>query len=375
MNGEPDGDGPLGGPGAEGVDHDGYAGPRPGRHVRRRARQRARRRVLWLIAGVVIVVIVAGAAWYEIQANPLGDEGREVVVQVHQGESTAAVASALAAQGVVSSALAFRLSMLVPGSPTIDPGGYLLHRNDSFSAVHAVLAGGPDVFTVTVAPGNTLKEVELELGNLPGSISTSFVEAVEHATVRSDFEPAGSGNLEGLIGTGSYRVLPGESGRTLLEQMTARFASQAKAAGVTPAAAASLGMSPYQLIIVASIAQKEGYFDRYLGKVARVVYNRLAAGMPLDMTSTVLYTLGQDGGKVTTADLKINSPYNTYLHTGLTPTPICSASPAALAAAASPPAGTWLYFVVVSRAGTTLFTSTYQQQLANEKLARSRGLG
>ncbi|MHB8218899.1 MAG: endolytic transglycosylase MltG [Acidimicrobiales bacterium] len=331
--------------------------------------------MLWVVAGVVVLVIVVGVAWYEFQANPIGVEGRQVEVQVRQGESTASVASALAARGVVSSALGFRLSMLLPGSPTIDAGGYQFRRNESFSAVHAVLARGPDVFTVAVAPGNTLSEVELQLGNLPGKISTSFVEAVRHGTVRSAFEPAGSSDLEGLIGTGTYRILPGESGRTLLEAMTARFNSQASAAGVTPAAAATLGVTPYQLVTVASISQKEGYFDRYLGKVARVVYNRLAAAMPLDMTSTVLYTLGQDGGTVTTADRKIDSPYNTYLHTGLTPTPICSVSEAALAAAASPPAGTWLYFVVVSRNGTTLFTSTYQQQLANERLARSRGIG
>jgi UPF0755 protein len=345
---------------------------RGGMHVRRRKARR--HRILWSVVGVVIVIAVAGIAWYEIQANPLGGEGRAVIVTVRQGESTTSLASELAAQGVVSSALGFRLSMLFPGAPTVQPGHYQFHQNQSFTSVHALLANGPNIFTLDVAPGNTLAEVELKLGDLPGTIATTFTDAVRHAQVRSGFEPAGSSDLEGLIGTGTYRIVPGESGRTLLNEMTARFTSQAEEAGVT-SAAASMGLTPYQVVVVASIAQKEGYFNRYLGEVARVVYNRLAAGMPLDMTSTVLYPLGQDGGTVTTADRKLNSPYNTYLHTGLTPTPICSVSEAALTAAASPPAGPWLYFVVVSRAGTTLFTSTYQQQLANEQLARSRGLG
>ena len=125
---------------------------------------------------------------------------------------------------------------------------------------------------------------------------------------------------------------------------------------------------------MASIAEKEGYFDRYMGKVARVVYNRLAAGMHLDMTSTVLYALGQDGGTVTKADHTLDTPYNTYLNAGLPPTPICMPSPAALQAAISPPAGTWLYFTVVDKSGTTKFADTYTEQLANEAIARQNGV-
>ncbi len=110
-------------------------------------------------------------------------------------------------------------------------------------------------------------------------------------------------------------------------------------------------------------------------KVARVIYNRLEQGMPLDMTSTVLYSVGQDGGTVTPADRKLDTPYNTYLHAGLTPTPICFPSPAALQATLHPPQGAWLYFVLVKADGTEAFAETYPQQLANEALAKQRGLG
>ena len=107
---------------------------------------------------------------------------------------------------------------------------------------------------------------------------------------------------------------------------------------------------------------------------ARVIYNRLAQGTPLQMDSTVLYALGQDGGPVTSKDLQIQSPYNTYLNSGLTPTPICMPSMDALAAAVHPPAGAWLYFVLVNKNGTMAFSDTYAEQLANEQLAKSRGL-
>ncbi len=190
-----------------------------------------------------------------------------------------------------------------------------------------------------------------------------------------NFSPPGSDNLEGLLGTGVYQIVPNESSTELLTAMVQRFEAQATTAGVNSASAAALGLSEYEVIIAASVVQKEGYYDKNMPDVARVIYNRLAVGTPLQMDSTVLYALGQDGGPVTSADLKVQSPYNTYLNHGLPPTPICMPSPAALAAAAHPPPGDWLYFVVVDKNGTEAFADTFSQQLANERLAQARGVG
>ncbi len=90
-------------------------------------------------------------------------------------------------------------------------------------------------------------------------------------------------------------------------------------------------------------------YEKNLAKVSRVIYNRLASGMPLQMDSTVLYSLGQDGGPVTPADLRIKSPYNTYLNTGLTPTPICFPSRRRSDGGTAPDTGGWLYFTLVSQ--------------------------
>ena len=160
----------------------------------------------------------------------------------------------------------------------------------------------------------------------------------------------------------------------LLTLMIDRFDALANATGLG-AGAARLGLTPYEVIIVASIDQKEGVIDKNLGPVARVILNRLANRMPLQMDSTVLYSEGRDGGPVTSKDLQLDTPYNTYLHKGLTPTPICFPAPAALKAALDPPPGSWLYFVVVSSDGTEAFADTFDQQLSNEALAKSRGLG
>jgi UPF0755 protein len=169
-------------------------------------------------------------------------------------------------------------------------------------------------------------------------------------------------------------VVPGETDSQLLTQMIDRFDNKATALGLA-AGSASLGLTPYQVITIASIVEKEGVIAKNLGPVARVILNRLGADMPLQMNSTVLYSEGRDGGPVTSKDLALQTPYNTYLNKGLTPTPICFPSAASLQVALDPPAGSWLYFVVVEPDGTEAFSDTYPQQLANEALAKKRGLG
>ena len=164
-----------------------------------------------------------------------------------------------------------------------------------------------------------------------------------------------------------------EDANTLLNSMIESFTAAAAQAGLRPGQYVN-GLDAYQVVTVASIVEKEGVIQKNLAKVARVIYNRLARGMPLQMDSTVLYSLGQDGGPVTPADLRIKSPYNTYLNTGLTPTPICFPSPGALDAALHPAPGAWLYFTLVSEDGTEAFSDTYAGQVANEKLANERGV-
>jgi UPF0755 protein len=366
------------GPGAEEVQRrpvrQGEGSSTVGRSELRRQRVR-RRRLLTLIGAAVLVVVLAFAFWYELQSHALGPAGRREVVQVTSGESMGSIAAQLSAHHVIGSTLAFRLFDLVHGSPTVIPGDYALHGNETFAQVKAALAAGPNIYAVTINRGLTLREVAAQVDGLPGHASGAFARVAGSGAVRSAFSPAGSDDLEGMLGTGTYLVVPGEPDTTLLTDMVHRFDTQASAAGLSAASASALGMSPYQVITAASIVEKEGYYFKNMPDVARVIYNRLANGTPLQMNATVLYSLGQDGGAVTSQDLALPTPYNTYLNTGLTPTPICSPSPQALRAAVHPPAGQWLYFVLVSKDGTEAFSDTFAEQLANEQLAKQRGVG
>jgi len=347
---------------------------RTARRAARSARVHRRRRVLLGIGGGLLFLILAFVLWYELEAHALGPPGPQVVVTVHQGESTDSIVDSLSRQHVIGSSLAFQVSEVFHGTPSVLPGSYALHQNLAFSEVRTLLAAGPNIYPVEVRPGFTFSEVAGQVDSLPGHAEGGFAKAEASGAVHSTIPATDPDNLEGMLGTGTYLILPGESDTAILTDMVQRFDHDSAAAGLTSASASALGLTPYQVLIVASIVEKEGYIPVNMPDTARVIYNRLAQGTPLQMDSTVLYALGQDGGAVTAQDLKIQSPYNTYLTNGLTPTPICMPSIDALQAAVHPPAGAWLYFVLVNKNGTMAFSDTYAEQLANEQLAKSRGL-
>lgn len=353
-----DGDGPAGGGG----------GPRGRRGLRGRP---------WRIA--VLVIVLLGAAllvgvflWVSSEASPSGPPGAQVVVTVPSGSAVDQVAGTLEAKQVIDSSLAYRIWSQFHSLPGVQAGAYAFRRNSSFATVNGILATGPNVFPVTIPPGFTVAELAQRVGQVPGHTASAFRATA--ATVHSPWQPAGSTNLDGLLGTGTYLVFPAETDHQLLVEMIGRFDTLAAQVGLAEGSV-HLGLTPYQVITIGSIVEKEGVIAQNLGPVARVVLNRLALGMPLQMDSTVLYALGRDGGPVTAADLQTQTPYNTYLHEGLPPSPTCFPSRASLQAALDPPAGSWLYFVVVKADGTEAFSDTLAEQQANEALAAARGVG
>jgi UPF0755 protein len=327
---------------------------------------------LGVLASLCVGFFGWAASWYE-GASSGQPGGSRAVVEVSPGSSVSGVVASLARRGVVDSSFAFRIYLAIHGAPVVQAGEYLLRKHEDFASVREALVGGPDVFELSVPPGFTVYETAERVGQIPGHDASHFRTLATSGAVHSQIQPPGSNNLDGLLGTGLYTVLPGESDTELLEQMVERFDTQAFSLGLVPGAA-SVNVTPYEAMIVASIVQKEGVYAQNLSKVARVIYNRLARDMPLQMDSTVLYAEHRDGGPVTSSDLDLDTPYNTYLYRGLTPTPICFPSPAAIKAALEPAPGDWLYFVVVSKDGTEAFSDTLAGQKANEALAKSRGL-
>lgn len=325
------------------------------------------------VVGVAVLLVILAVGWFALQVDPVfSGKGPDVIVTVHTGDSLATIAGELHAQGVIASPLAFRLDALIFGAPLVRPGSYELREGASFSDVRTILSAFPNVAVVSAAPGLTLHEMAVNLAAEKGNAyATTFLKDATALNAHSPY--ARGSSLEGLVGVGTYIVKLHETPKALVQEMANAFEKEANSVGLTPTTTVG-GLNSYQLVTAASIVEKEGYYPKNMPKVARVIFNRLARGGPLQMDATVLYALGQDGGTVTPQMLQNPSPYNTYLNSGLTPTPICTVSTTALRAVLHAPVGSWLYFVVIDQSGTEAFSTTFAGQLANERLAASRGL-
>lgn len=171
------------------------------------------------------------------------------------------------------------------------------------------------------------------------------------------------GNPEGYLFPATYPVAGKATPESLLSFMVDTANKKFNGAPIA-AGAQRNAMNVYQAVTIASIVQAEAASKADMGKVARVVFNRLERGMPLQMDSTINYALNRATLKTTTGDTKLNSPYNSYQRMGLPPTPIDNPGEEAMRAAISPPAGDWLYFVTV-KPGDTRFTANYQEHQRN----------
>jgi len=337
-----------------------------------------------LVAGGVVVALVLGAAaagllWYRGQTNPSGPPGEPVAVSVPQGTSVAAIASLLEDAGVIGSASAFRLYLRTKGGGSgFKAGDYELPRRSSFDDVVAALEDGPEreFVRLTVPEGLTLPQVAERVGALPGRSAEAFLAAAGSGQVRSRYQPAGSTSLEGLLFPDTYNVDEDEDEAEILRRMVSTFDAKAAAAGVDKVVQGGL-VDPYQAVVVASLVEREARVPEDRGMISRVIYNRLKAGMPLQVDATVIYALGRTGERglrVLFEDLEVDSPYNTYKVTGLPPGPIASPGLAALEAAVSPTPGPWLYYVVVDAEGRHAFGTTAAEHSRNIAAAERAGV-
>ncbi|MFF5565286.1 endolytic transglycosylase MltG [Streptomyces sp. NPDC012623] len=186
---------------------------------------------------------------------------------------------------------------------------------------------------------------------------------------------AARGNPEGYLFPATYPIGSDTTPAGLLRYMVAtahqRFGPGGGAAG-SRSSRDGTEAATYRTVTIASIVQAEAATPADMGKVARVVHNRLALGMPLQMDSTINYALGRSTLDTSHRDTKTDSPFNTYGHKGLPPTPIGNPGEEAMRAAARPPRGDWLYFVTV-KPGDTRFTHRYAEQRRNvEEFNRNR---
>ncbi|SES45595.1 UPF0755 protein [Streptomyces sp. yr375] len=171
------------------------------------------------------------------------------------------------------------------------------------------------------------------------------------------------GNPEGYLFPATYPLHKKATPQTLLSYMVDTANKRFNGAPIA-AGAQRNAMNVYQAVTVASLVQAEATTKADMGKVARVVFNRLERGMPLQMDSTINYAMNRSTLRTTQDDTRIQSPYNSYQRMGLPPTPIDNPGEEAMRAVISPAPGDWLYFVTV-KPGDTRFTASYAEHQRN----------
>ncbi|MBB5926050.1 endolytic transglycosylase MltG [Streptomyces echinatus] len=205
--------------------------------------------------------------------------------------------------------------------------------------------------------GQVYDAIDKALALPPGSTRKSLDKAALHLPGEA------GGNPEGYLLPATYPVRKGATPESLLRAMVDNAKRKYDAAPVA-AGAQREAMNVYQTVTIASIVQAEAGTKVDMGKVARVVYNRLQSGMPLQMDSTINYALNRSTVRTSQDDAQLASPYNSYQRTGLPPTPIDNPGEQAMRAALNPTPGDWLYYVTV-RPGDTRFTADYNEHLKN----------
>jgi UPF0755 protein len=322
-----------------------------------------------LVAGLVLGILAI--VWAGKQINPSGGPGASVQVTIAPNSSTSSIASLLGKEGVIHSPEVFRFYVKLKGAGPLLPGLYTFHRSEKYDDVISALEKGPTVVydKLTIPEGFTLAQIAARVGKLPGRSASRFLAAAASGQVTSKYQPAGSTSLEGLLFPATYQVKQDEDEVSILHRMVQSFDDTATTLGLDQAAA-HLGTTPYQLVVVASIVEREAKLDEDRGPVASVIFNRLQKGIALQIDSTVLY--GQHETDPHKINTKADTPFNTYKNKGLPPTPIASPGVPSLQAAASPPSTTYLYYVLIDKSGKQAFASTDAEfkKLAAESKAK-----
>jgi len=301
-----------------------------------------------------------------------------VVVQVTSGATPTSLGPKLAELGVVASARAFVLAAEHSSDQNgLLPGFYGMHYHMKASLAYALLLDPKNLVqvTVTIPEGWRLSQVVAWLGAKSGIPASAYQKVLMHPA--SLGLPAyASGNPEGYLFPATYEVQPHETALGVLSGMVQRFDQEAAAVNL-PVAARQVNLTEAQVITMASLVQAEGGRLSDYPKIARVIYNRLDQGIPLQLDSTVLYGLNTYGIIANDQQLNSTSPYNTYKHKGLTPGPIDNPGNAAIQAVLHPASGNWLYFVTVNpKTGETLFTASQAQfQQFRAELEHNLGQG
>ncbi|MGC8667586.1 MAG: endolytic transglycosylase MltG [Chthonomonadales bacterium] len=324
------------------------------------------RRRVRAAAGVLGAAALCAGIWVAHELRPASPAGRRVIVNIVAGTKLERVAAVLRRRHLIRSATVFLWAARLKGVPDEPrPGRYAF--STAMSALHIadrLRRGdtGINEIRVTIPEGYGVRQIAAALvrhGIL--SEGTGFLDVARHpgGRVQAPF-PIPKAGLEGFLFPDTYwfprGVRPERAAQEMVDTFVRRFYLPNRAD------IAASGRTLAEIVTVASLVEREAKKDEDRPKIAGVIYNRLARGMPLQVDATVLYALGHHKSRVLYSDLKVASPYNTYRRRGLPPGPIANPGLPSLEAALHPERSDYLYYVA-GPDGAHIFSRTEAEHL------------
>jgi uncharacterized YceG family protein len=296
---------------------------------------------------IVLLAVLGGAAWF---ANSLfqpfaGDGEGSVRVRIPQGATLGDIAEMLEREGVIESASFFELRARLDGrSGGLKPGPYELRQDMPYVAVLDRLEEGvpPNVVMVTVPEGRSRSEVAPIVRRLEGN----YMRATRRHPVLDprDYRARGATSLEGFLFPATYELKKGQKVRRLVREQLEAFERNFEKVDMSYARRRNL--TPFDVLTIASLVEREAAIAEERPLIASVIYNRLRDGIRLDIDATTRFVSGNWEQPLKVSELQNPDPYNTRVHYGLPPGPIGSPGLASIKAAARPAKTDYIFYVV-----------------------------
>ena len=321
------------------------------------------------IASLIALVLGAALIWFLVELfQPFhGSPHGKITVTIPAHSTSSQIGKLLARDGVISSSFFFELRATLDGQRSdLRAGTYHLQLGMAYSRVLSVLTTPPPaakVTELTISEGQTRAAVDKLLRSqhvrgsyLAATRSSKLLDPRRYGARRRP------GSLEGFLFPSTYQLIDPVQISALVADQLKTFSQ--RFATVDLRYARRQHLTPYDVLIIASLIESETPTSHDRPLVSSVIYNRLADGMPLQLDSTTRYATGNLHGALTVSELNSGSPYNTRVHKGLPPTPIDSPGMASIQAAAHPARTNYLYFFAKPCSTGSVFASNYNQFLA-----------
>jgi len=382
----------------EDPDHDPYQ-VLPTIRVNRRFSQTVVNRLALLTVFVLaLVAVIYGAYqfWYLRQVNPSGDPAAAEIFTITETDDLLTISKRLEQEGFIVNDSVFRSYVSSKGGLEVAAGFYTVKPLDHVGNILRILRTPPNetLTKITFPEGFTLSQMAQRLGEEVKSVNESdFLlktgdTPAEISAVRSVYQPESITSLEGLLFPDTYLINGDQTATQVAQQMLKLMERVGRQEGLDDSMNA-VGLTPYEVLTIASIIEREAKVPEDRAKISRVIYNRLSLGMPLEIDATLFYKQNTD---LPFLELKaIDSPYNSYLYTGLPPTPISNPGRAAINAALNPAPNpssgdpicreitdgspcSYLYYVLSDKDGHHVFAATLAQHQINVQAAIVAGV-